>query len=164
MATFRFTVNGKPRTVTTEPDRPLLDVLREDLQITGPKYGCGEGQCRACTVLVDDRPTITCMTPVRAAEGKQITTIEGLATGGKLHPVQQAFVDEGAMQCGYCTPGMILAAAALLKRTPNPTEAQITSAMNGNLCRCCGYPRIIAAVQRAATSTSRTQGESGAND
>lgn len=149
MARFRFTVNGKERQVETEPDRPLLEVLREDLDLTGTKYGCGEGQCRACTVLLDGRPALSCLTPVRAAAGHTITTIEGLAADGKLTRVQQAFVDEGALQCGYCTPGMILRTTALLNATPHPTEAQIMESLNGSLCRCCGYPRILAAVRRA---------------
>ncbi len=148
--TFRLTVNGKSRSVETEPDRPLLEVLREDLGLTGVKYGCGEGQCRACTVLLDGKPVTSCLTAVSAAAGKKVITIEGLADGSRLHRLQQAFVDEGAMQCGYCVPGMILTAAALLERNPRPTEAQIVGAMNGNLCRCCGYPRILAAVRRAA--------------
>lgn len=150
MPQFRFTVNGSERTVDTAPERPLLDVLREDLKLTGTKYGCGEGQCRACTVLLDGRPAITCVTPVRAAAGKKIVTIEGLAAGGGLHPVQQAFADEGAMQCGYCTPGMVLRTVALLEGNPGPTDEQVVEALNGSLCRCCGYPRIIAAVRRAA--------------
>ncbi len=149
--TVTFTVNGQSRTVTTEPDRPLLEVLREDLHITGPKYACGEGQCGACTVLVDGKRTLSCVTPVSAVEGKSITTIEGLAQGDKLHPVQQAFLDEGAVQCGYCTPGMVLTAVALLDKTPNPTDEQITEGMNGNICRCCGYTKIHAAVRRAAS-------------
>ena len=156
--TFRFTVNGKARSVQTEPERPLLEVLREDLGLTGAKYGCGEGQCRACTVLLDGKPVTSCLTPVRAAAGKKVVTIEGLAGGGRLHPVQQAFVEEGAMQCGYCVPGMILTAAALLQRNPHPTEAQIIEALNGNLCRCCGYPRIVAAVRRAAETKGATDG------
>jgi aerobic carbon-monoxide dehydrogenase small subunit len=150
MATVRFTVNGKARTVTTEPERPLLEVLREDLGLTGVKYGCGEGQCRACTVLLDGKAVVSCVMPVRAAEGKNIVTIEGLAASGRLHPVQQAFLDEGAMQCGYCMGGMILTAAALLEKNPRPTDAQIVDGMNGNLCRCNGYPRIVAAIHRAA--------------
>ncbi len=150
MATFRFTVNGKPATVTSDPERPLLDVLREDLGLTGTKYGCGEGQCRACLVLLDGRAAMSCVTPVRSAAGKRITTIEGLATNGRLHPVQQAFVEEGAVQCGYCTPGMVLSAVTVLERYPRPTDAQIVEGMNGNICRCCGYPRIIAAVRRAS--------------
>ncbi|MBI3696738.1 MAG: (2Fe-2S)-binding protein [Acidobacteria bacterium] len=148
--TFRFTINGKARSVQTDAERPLLEVLREDLGLTGVKYGCGEGQCRACTVLLDGKPVTSCLTPVSAAAGKKVVTIEGLAAGDRLHALQQAFVDEGAMQCGYCVPGMILTAAALLERNPRPTETQIIDAMNGNLCRCCGYPRILAAVRRAA--------------
>jgi aerobic-type carbon monoxide dehydrogenase small subunit (CoxS/CutS family) len=150
MATFRFTVNGKAHTVNTEPDRPLLEVLREDLGLTGSKYGCGEGQCRACTVLMDGRAVVTCVMPVRNAEGRKITTIEGLAPSGDLHPVQKAFIERDALQCGYCTSGMILTAAALLQRTPQPTEAQVVEGLNGNLCRCTGYPAIVAAVRYAA--------------
>ncbi|MBI5083005.1 MAG: (2Fe-2S)-binding protein [Acidobacteria bacterium] len=151
---IRFTVNGEPRSLETEPDRPLLEVLREDLGLTGTKYGCGEGQCRACTVLLEGRPIVSCLTPVQAAAGKKILTIEALAAGGPLHRVQQAFVDEGAMQCGYCTPGMVLRAAALLDQFPKPTEVQILAALDGSLCRCCGYPRILAAVRRAAGMTT----------
>jgi aerobic-type carbon monoxide dehydrogenase small subunit (CoxS/CutS family) len=136
--------------VRTEPERPLLEVLREDLGLTGTKYGCGEGQCRACTVLLDGKPVSSCVTPVRLAAGKKIVTIEGLAANGQLHRVQRAFVEEGAMQCGYCVPGMILTAVTLLERNPRPSEAQIIEGLNGNLCRCCGYPRIVAAVRRAA--------------
>jgi len=147
---LRIEVNGTAREVETEGDRPLLDVLREDLELTGTKFGCGEGQCRACTVLLDGKPTPSCLTPVSAAAGKKITTIEALERDGKLHPVQQAFLDEGAMQCGYCTSGMILTAAALLERNPNPTDDEIVDGMNSNLCRCCGYPSILAAVRRAA--------------
>ena len=161
MATVRFLANGTPRTVISEPERPLLEVLREDLGLTGVKYGCGEGQCRACTVLLDGKPVASCLTPLRAAEGKTITTIEGLASGDRLHPVQQAFLDEGAMQCGYCVPGMILTAAALLKKNPRPSEAEIVEGMNGNLCRCNGYPRIVAAIRRAAERMAA--GEKGAS-
>jgi aerobic-type carbon monoxide dehydrogenase small subunit (CoxS/CutS family) len=151
-------VNGALRNVQTEGDRPLLDVLREDLALTGTKFGCGEGQCRACTVLLDGKPAPSCQTPVSAAAGKKITTIEGLERGpeqgGALHPVQQAFLDAGAMQCGYCTPGMILTATALLESNPAPTDAEIAKGMNNNLCRCCGYPRIIEAVRRASRTLS----------
>jgi len=160
--TFRFIVNGKTRRLETEPERPLLEALREDLGLTGVKYGCGEGQCRACTVLLEGRPVMSCLTPVRAAAGKKILTIEGLAPDGKLHAVQQAFVEEGAMQCGYCIPGMILTAVALLERNPRPSEAQVIEGMNGNLCRCCGYPRILAAVRRAAGGAAATT--EGASD
>ena len=151
MAEFRFTVNGKERTVDTDPDRPLLEVLREDLQLTGTKYGCGEGQCRACTVLIGGKATITCVTPVRTAAGKSIVTIEGVAAGDRLNKVQQAFIDEGAMQCGYCIPGMVLRTVALLEATPKPTDAQIVDALDGSLCRCCNYPRMMAAVRKAAS-------------
>jgi len=148
--TIALTVNGRRRTVTTDPQRPLLDVLREDLHLTGTKYGCGEGQCGACAVLLDGRRVLSCVTPVSDAAGKKVTTIEGLAQGDKLHPVQDAFLAEGALQCGYCTPGMIVTAVALLAENPKPTDKQIADAMNGNICRCCGYPRIRAAVRRAA--------------
>ena len=150
MAAIRFTVNGTTRSVETQPDRPLLEVLREELGLTGTKYGCGEGACGACTVLLDNQAVFSCVTPVSEAQGRKITTIEGLAAGAKLHRVQQAFLDEGAMQCGYCTPGMILQAVALLESHPRPTEAQIVEGLNGHLCRCNGYHRIVAAVQRAA--------------
>ena len=155
MATIRFTVNGKARSVDTEPERPLLEVLREDLGLTGTKYGCGEGQCGACTVLLDKKATLSCVTPVRAVQGRKIVTIEGLAEGGKLHPVQQAFLDEGAMQCGYCMPGMVLRTVALLESYPRPTDAQIVEGLNGNLCRCNAYHRILAAVRRAAASAEK---------
>ena len=150
-ATITLIVNGQKKTVVTDPDRPLLDVLREDLQITGPKYGCGEGQCGACTVLMDGKRTLSCITPASAADKKKITTIEGLANGETLHPVQQAFLDEGAIQCGYCTPGMILSAVALLEENPRPSDDEITEWMNGNICRCNGYEKIMNAVRRAAS-------------
>ena len=150
MASIRFTVNGKARQLDTEPERPLLEVLREDLGLTGTKYGCGEGQCGACTVLLDGRPVLSCITNVRAVQERNVTTIEGLSGDGALHPVQQSFVEEGAMQCGYCTPGMILQTVALLARHPQPSDAQIVEALNGNLCRCNDYNRIQAAVRRAA--------------
>jgi aerobic-type carbon monoxide dehydrogenase small subunit (CoxS/CutS family) len=146
----RFKVNGEERSVATDPDRPLLDVLREDLHLTGTKYGCGEGQCGACTVYVDDKPARSCILRMSSVEGKSITTIEGLARGAALHPVQQAFLDEGAMQCGYCMSGMIMAAAALLGEKPSPTDDEIVTAMNGYLCRCNGYIKIARAIHRAA--------------
>lgn len=148
--TIRFNVNGAEATVTTDPERRLLDVLREDLQLTGTKYGCGEGQCGACLVHLDGEPTRSCLVPVRDAEGTSVTTIEGLARGDTLHAVQEAFIEEGAMQCGYCTSGMILAAVALLRGTPDPTHEQIVSGMDGHLCRCNGYVKIVNAVRRAA--------------
>jgi carbon-monoxide dehydrogenase small subunit len=152
-ATVRFSVNGKPVKVAAEPDRRLLDVLREELGLTGTKYGCGEGQCGACTVHLDGDPTRSCLLPVTAAAGKSITTIEGLAPAEALHPVQEAFIEEGALQCGYCTSGMILAAVALLKDEPDPTDDQIVAGMNGHLCRCNGYVKIVKAVRKAAHLT-----------
>jgi len=152
---IKLKVNGRPRRVTTDPERPLLEVLREDLHLTGTKFGCGEGQCRACTVLRDGRPTTSCLTPVGDAANREITTIEGLADGDLFHPVQAAFLEEGAMQCGYCVPGMILTAAGLLARNPKPSREQIIVGMNGNLCRCCGYPKLIVAIERAAVASAR---------
>jgi len=145
-----LTVNGKKHSIRTDPRRPLLDVLREDLGLTGTKYGCGEGRCGACTVLMDGKRVHSCQTPVADAGGKAITTIEGLATSGTLHPVQEAFLAEGAMQCGYCTPGMIMAAVSLLEKTPHPSDEEILDSMNGNVCRCNGYPKILRAIRRAA--------------
>lgn len=150
-STFTFTVNGQTRTVTTDPQRPLLEVLREDLKLTGTKYGCGEGQCRACTVLLNGKGVASCLTPVSDADKQDILTIEGLAQGSQLHPVQEAFLAEGAFQCGYCTPGMIMGAVALLRLNPRPTENEIKAGMQKHLCRCCDYPRLIQAIRRAAT-------------
>jgi len=157
VATLSFIVNGQRRTVTTDPDRPLLDVLREDLQLTGTKYGCGEAQCGACSVLVDGKRVFSCRTPAARAEGASIVTIEGLAGAGTgaLHPVQQAFLEEGAFQCGYCTAGMIMAAVGLLAEHPHPSDADIVAGMNRNVCRCCSYPQIIRAVRRAAGKVGR---------
>ncbi len=152
-----LTVNGEKRTVTTDPERPLLDVLREDLHLTGTKYGCGEGLCGACTVLMDGRLTLSCITPVGEADEKAITTIEGLAKGDSLHPLQEAFLAEDAVQCGYCTPGMIMTAASLLEKNPHSTDEEIVSGMNGNLCRCCGYPKILTAIHRAARQASEVK-------
>lgn len=156
---FTFSVNGKERKVETDPDRPLLEVIREDLQLTGTKYGCGEGQCRACAVLLDGRPISSCTTPVNKAEGKNVVTIEGLAADGNLTPVQQAFIDEDAMQCGYCIPGMVITATALLTANPTPTDEEIVTFMNGNLCRCCGYPKVLNAIRRAASRIPAVQSE-----
>lgn len=149
-ATIEFTVNGRRRAVTTDPDRSLLDVLREDLRLTGTKYGCGEAQCGACSVLVDGKRVFSCRTPASRVEGKAVVTIEGLANGATLHPVQQAFLDEGAFQCGYCTAGMILTAVALLDENPRPSDAEIAAGLDRNLCRCCSYPSIVQAVRRAS--------------
>jgi aerobic-type carbon monoxide dehydrogenase small subunit (CoxS/CutS family) len=149
-------VNGEARRVDVDPRRSLLSVLRDDLDLTGAKYGCGEGQCGACTVLVDGQAVRSCTARVGALEGKKITTIEGLTgEGGRLHPLQQAFLDCGAMQCGYCTPGMIVAGAALLAETPDPSEAELVKAMQGNVCRCGTYTRIIAAVRKAAGASAK---------
>jgi len=143
-------VNGEDRRVDGDSSRMLLYVLRDDLDLTGAKYSCGEGQCGACTVLLDDAPVRSCSTPLKAVAGRKITTIEGLERNGQLHPVQQAFLDKQAFQCGYCTPGMIMSAVGLLNRNADPSESDIKRSMNGNICRCGTYPRIVAAVRAAA--------------
>lgn len=148
--TFELSVNGAAQSVQTDPERSLLSVLRDDLGLTGAKYGCGEGQCGACTVLIDGQAKRSCITPVSECTGKQIGTIEGLAPDGELHPLQAAFLDCDALQCGYCTTGMIMTASALLERTPDPSPQDILRAMNGNICRCGTYARITAAIQQAA--------------
>jgi isoquinoline 1-oxidoreductase alpha subunit len=148
-------LNGAERRVESDPDRPLLDVLRDDLDLTGTKYGCGEGLCGACTVLLDGRPVQACVTTVGAAAGKRIVTIEGMAAGGKLHPIQEAFLEADAMQCGWCTAGMIMGAAGLLRGNPNPSEAEIAEGLSGHICRCGTYPRIIRAVRAAAGKGGR---------
>jgi aerobic-type carbon monoxide dehydrogenase small subunit (CoxS/CutS family) len=148
-------LNGGRQRIDADSDRTLLSVLRDDLDLTGTKYGCGEGQCAACTVLVDGVATKACLTKVGSVAGKRIVTIEGLASNGKLHPVQQAFLDADALQCGYCTPGMIMGAVALLRRTPNPSEAEIASGMNGHICRCGTYPRVVHAIRSAAGKGGR---------
>lgn len=150
MAEFTLNINGRQQRVTAPPDEPLLSVLRYRLDLTGTKYGCGEGQCGACTVLLDGRAVRSCLTPVEAAAGAKITTIEGLEQDGRLTPVQEAFVREGAMQCGYCTAGMVMSATALLREEKAPSEERIVEAMNGNVCRCGTYPRIVAAVRLAS--------------
>ena len=151
MATsFKFAVNGQTRSIQSDPETPLLTVLRDDLGLTGSKYGCGEGQCGACTVLLDGAPRRSCVLPVSAVAGKSITTIEGLEQSGRLHPVQQAFLDAEAFQCAYCTSGMIMSSVALLKQNPNPTPTDIAQALQGNICRCGTHPRVIEAVERAA--------------
>jgi aerobic-type carbon monoxide dehydrogenase small subunit (CoxS/CutS family) len=143
-------VNGSVHAVEAEPERSLLSVLRDDLELTGSHYGCGEGQCGACTVLIDGQPTRSCITPVGTVAQKPVTTIEGLEHAGKLHPVQQAFLDHDALQCGYCTSGMIMSAVGLLHKTPNPSEQDILTHMNGNVCRCGTYRRIVSAIHAAA--------------
>jgi aerobic-type carbon monoxide dehydrogenase small subunit (CoxS/CutS family) len=149
-ATTQFQLNGVPRETAADQERSLLSVLRDDLLLSGCKYGCGEGECGACTVLIDGKAVRSCITPLAECAGKRITTVEGLADGSKLHPVQQAFIDAGAMQCGYCTPGMIMSGIALLQQHPQPTREQVVEGMNGNICRCGTYPRIIAALQKAS--------------
>ncbi len=149
-------INGRKHRVDADPASSLLHVLRERIGLTGSKYGCGEGQCGACTVLLDGRPVRSCITPVGDVGARPVVTIEGLESSGRLHPVQQAFLEEGALQCGYCTPGMILSAAGLLQHDPSPGDAAIRRAMQGNICRCGTYSRILAAVRRAA----RMQAES----
>lgn len=147
---MELVVNRKRYRLVVDPERVLLWVLRDELELTGTKYGCGEGQCGACTVLIDGAPVRSCMTRVSAVAGKEITTIEGLEKNGKLHPVQEAFIQTDAMECGYCTPGMILSSVGLLTKTRQPSEPDIRRALQGNVCRCGTYPRIIAAVQMAA--------------
>jgi aerobic-type carbon monoxide dehydrogenase small subunit (CoxS/CutS family) len=147
---FRFMLNGKPVSVTSSPDRMLLWVLRSDLGLTGTKYSCGEGICGACTVLVDNEPVLSCQFPVEKAEEKKILTIEGLAKDEVLHPLQDAFMEHNALQCGYCTSGMILGAYAMLLKNPNPSTKDIVETMEGHLCRCGSYNRIIQAIQTAA--------------
>ena len=151
--TITFSVNGRKRSVTTSPERSLLEVLREDLLLTGTKYGCGEGQCRACTVLLNGESVASCTLQIVDVDQKNVLTIEGLAKGETLHPVQEAFLAEGAFQCGYCTSGMILGAVALLRAKPHPTDAEIVAGMQKHVCRCCSYPRIMRAVRRAAESS-----------
>ncbi len=143
-------INDAKRQVNAEGERSLLSVLRDDLELTGAKYGCGEGRCGACTVLIDGLPTRSCVTSVAKAAAHEITTIESLERDGKLHPLQQAFIETGAMQCGYCTCGMILSALALLRKTPRPSEQQIVEAMDGNVCRCGIYSRIVAAISKVS--------------
>jgi aerobic-type carbon monoxide dehydrogenase small subunit (CoxS/CutS family) len=156
MDAILITVNGKERHVTAPPDEPLLWVLRDRLQLTGTKYGCGEGQCGACTVQLEGKAVRSCLTPLSAAAGKQVVTIEGLQQNG-LHPVQEAFLQEEAFQCAYCTSGMIISAVALLASNKNPTDEEIVHAMNGNICRCGTYPRILAAIRTASQSQAKTQ-------
>jgi nicotinate dehydrogenase subunit A len=156
--TTELVINGVRRRLDADPERTLLGVLREDLDLTGTKYGCGEGQCGACTVLVDGQPLRSCRTKLQAVAGKSVVTIEGLEKDGRLHPVQQAFLDAGAMQCGYCTAGMIMSGVALLSRRADPEPAEIARAMEGNVCRCGTYPRIVAALRAAAGGTKVTRG------
>lgn len=153
--TISFTLNGKPVTLTTDPQRMLLWVLRTDLELTGTKYGCGEGLCGACTVVVDGRAVRGCMTDLGSVRGKQVTTIEGLARDDRLHPLQEAFHEHGGFQCGYCTPGMIMSAYGMLQGNPKPSRAEILDGMEGNLCRCGAHQRIVEAIEAAASGAGR---------
>lgn len=162
MKAFELLVNGTKHRVDADADQSLLSVLRDDLDLTGTKYGCGEGQCGACTVLIDGKATRSCLTTVASAAGKPITTIEGLEQNGRLHPLQEAFLEVGAMQCGYCIPGMLMSGAGLMKKNPHPTDAEILRFMEGNVCRCGTYPRILAAI-RIATSNEKAQ-KGGSDD
>ena len=150
MASFRLLVNGKTQSVSVEPGTPLLYVLRNDLELNGPKFGCGLAQCGACTVLMDGKPVRSCVTPVSTAVKAHITTIEGLGTLERLHPLQRAFIEEQACQCGYCGNGMVMSAKALLDRNPRPSDGDIKQALDGHLCRCASHNWIVRAIQRAA--------------
>ncbi|HSE96727.1 MAG TPA: (2Fe-2S)-binding protein [Blastocatellia bacterium] len=152
MKSIELQINGTKRRVEADSERSLLSVLRDDLDLTGTKYGCGEGQCGACTVLIEGQPARSCITRAASVAGKRITTIEGLEQPSGLHPLQLAFIDAGAMQCGFCIPGMIMSGAGLLAKNPAPTELEIIHAMEGNICRCGTYPRIVAAVRNAAAA------------
>ena len=158
MAPLELEINGTRRRIEVDAERTLLSVLRDDLDLTGAKYGCGEGQCGACTVLIDGTPTRACITKAASLSGRKITTIEGLERDGRLHPVQQAFLDADAMQCGYCTAGMVMGAVALLDKNPKPTEAEIVRGMNGHICRCGTYPRIVTAIRKAASARAAAKG------
>jgi aerobic-type carbon monoxide dehydrogenase small subunit (CoxS/CutS family) len=149
MREITLNVNGAEHRVRAAEEEMLLYVLRDRLNLTGTKYGCGEGQCGACTVLIDGRPTRSCQMHATAVSGRKITTIEGLEADGQLHRVQQAFIDEEAFQCSYCTPGMVMSAVGLLQANPKPSDEDIVRGMNGNICRCGTYPRIVAAIRRA---------------
>ncbi len=150
-------VNGEQVEAAVEPNTTLVQFLREDLGLTGTKHGCGLGDCGACTVIMDGKPVNSCLVLAVQANGRNVLTIEGLAENGKLHPIQQAFVDKGAIQCGFCTPGMILSAKALLAENPRPTEQEIRTAISGNLCRCTGYQKIVEAIQEAAKTIEGTE-------
>lgn len=153
--TLRFRLNGRDVGVETPPGRRLLDLLREDLGLTGTKEGCGEGECGACTVLVDTKPRLACLTTALQVEGKDVVTIEGLAIAGSLHPLQEAFIATAGVQCGFCTPGLIMAAYALLQENPEPTAEEIREYLGGNLCRCTGYAQVVEAVLLAAASINK---------
>jgi aerobic-type carbon monoxide dehydrogenase small subunit (CoxS/CutS family) len=161
MAAVQLSINGRFHSVDVDPQTSLLTVLREHLDLTGSKYGCGEGQCGACTVLIDGKAQRSCITSVGTVGQRKITTIEGLAEGDHLHPMQEAFLQAGAMQCGYCTSGMIMSAVALLKKNPAPKESDIVNFMDGNVCRCGTYPRIVSAIEIAARMMNHSSTEKG---
>jgi len=154
---IKFTLNGKKTEIDAAADRRVVDILREDLGLTGTKEGCGAGECGACTILVGFETRLSCLMLAAQLEGLEITTVEGLAADGCLHPLQQAFVQSGAVQCGFCTPGMLLTSVALLKKNPDPSRAQIREGLSGNLCRCTGYQKIVDAVETAAVKISRKE-------
>jgi carbon-monoxide dehydrogenase small subunit len=157
-----FELNGVPTEVLTEPYRPLLEVVRDTLGMYGTKEGCSTGDCGACTVLLDGRPVNSCLVLAPEAQGRKVVTVEGLARGGRLHPVQKAFVEQGGLQCGICTPGMIISGVALLNRNPRPSEGEIRYAIAGNLCRCTGYDKIVRAIEVAAQDVARDVTQNGA--
>lgn len=150
MQTLTMTLNGEEVTVQVKPSALLVEVLRDQLELTGTKVACGEGECGACTVLLDGVPVNSCLVPALKTQGREVRTVEGLASLGELHPLQKAFIEHGAVQCGYCTPGMLMSAKALLDRNPNPTEEEVRLAISGNLCRCTGYAKIVEAVLEAS--------------
>jgi len=154
---IKVRVNGELRKIPVEPRATLLEVIREDLGLTGTKEGCSTGDCGACTVLIDGKPMVSCLTLAIEVDGREIVTIEGLSRGDRIHPIQQAFIDHFAVQCGFCTPGMILSAKALLDQNPKPTEVEIREAISGNLCRCTGYMKIVEAIMAAAKELSRSR-------
>ncbi len=151
MEALTMTLNGEEVTVHIQPDALLLDVLRDELGLMGTKEACGQGECGACTVLLDGQPVTSCLVPALKAQGREVLTVEGLASDGELHPLQKSFIEHGAVQCGFCTPGMLMSAKALLDRNPHPTEEEIKVAISGNLCRCTGYVKIVEAIKAAST-------------
>ena len=150
MVSLTMTLNNEEVTIEVGPDALLVDVLRDQLELTGTKEACGGGECGACTVLLDGEPVTSCLVPALKAQGREVMTVEGLASGGELHPLQKAFIEHGAVQCGYCTPGMLMSAKALLDKNPHPTEGEIRQAISGNLCRCTGYVKIVEAIEAAS--------------
>ncbi len=157
MQTLTMILNGEEVSVQVKPSALLAEVLRDQLELTGTKVACGEGECGACTVLLDGKPVNSCLVPALKAQGRKVLTVEGLASLGELHPLQKAFVEHGAVQCGYCTPGMLMSAKALLDHNPNPTEEEVRLAISGNLCRCTGYAKIVKAIQAAGQGSGGGQ-------